>query len=476
VAETIRLAVRAATVFGTAAHLVAALILTWSLVMTYRWISRRSVLLAWLFAAGIIVRAAGGVALFLTSFFGWPWFRSLQMGAGFWTLALDGRMYYDIASNATLHGLSSILDSHPSALYLRVLALWMSIFGVAPASALLLNVAAYAASVGLIVLTAGIHDHAKSRDIPGAVITLTVLTFSPALLVFSTQPLKDPLCLLFLISAMCGARLLWAPPSGAHRRRSAHIATGMGLMAIGMYGLGGIRAYVCIFVIAAVAATAAYNALIAVSAKRRLQDAVRDGALIVLLWIAFVMGAGPYAWPYESAILAMIGAPATPINVLDAARAGFTASGGATAVAHPEERVGDGTDFVRSAAGGRIGWLIRGLAVFFVPITALAAAKIVTFSGGQGLLAVTDFDTVAIDLTVAVSLGVVLLSLKRHRLSCPMIFALVLGFLLIASMAYVVTNYGTLFRLRIMAVMPLWMMPVMFEWRRHNSPAGFHEG
>src|SRR3954454_7832527 len=194
----IRLAVGTATILGTAAHLVAALVLTWSLVITYRWISRQSVILAWLFAAGVIGRAAGGVALFLISFFGWPWFRSLQMGGGFWTLALDGSVYYQIASNATLHGLSSILDSSPSPLYLRVLALWMSVFGVAPASALLLNVAAYAASVGLIVLTAGIDDPAESREDPGAVITVSVLTFSPALLVFSTQPLKDPLCLLFL--------------------------------------------------------------------------------------------------------------------------------------------------------------------------------------------------------------------------------------------------------------------------------------
>src|SRR5205085_1442722 len=134
------------------------------------------------------------------------------------------------------------------------------------------------------------------------------------------------------------------------------------------YGLAGIRAYVCIFVIAAVAATATYNALISVSAKRRLQDAVRDGALIVLLWVAFVMGAGSYAWPYESAILSMIGAPATPINALDGARAGFTASGGATAVVNPEERAGEGTNIVRSTTGGRIVSLIRGLAVFFVPI------------------------------------------------------------------------------------------------------------
>ena len=116
----------------------------------------------------------------------------------------------------------------------------------------------------------------------------------------------------------------------------------------------------------------------------------------------------------------MIGSRTTPINALDAARAGFTASGGATTVANleervgqgaaqanpegrvgrgaaranpeervgrgaarsnpeegvgrgaahanPEERVGEGTDIVPPKPGSRIGRLIRGVAIFFVPI------------------------------------------------------------------------------------------------------------
>ena len=71
----------------TVGMLLAVNVAAWSLVIAYRWISKRSVILAWLFAAGVIVRAAAGVALFLTSFFAWPLFRSLQLGGGFWTLS-----------------------------------------------------------------------------------------------------------------------------------------------------------------------------------------------------------------------------------------------------------------------------------------------------------------------------------------------------------------------------------------------------
>ena len=114
----------------------------------------------------------------------------------------------------------------------------------------------------------------------------------------------------------------------------------------------------------------------------------------------------------------------------------------------------------------RLASLSLGIAVFFVPITALAAASVVTFSGGQGLLVITDLDTIASDVCVAVSLGLLFGALKRQQLTRAALFAFVHGFLLTVSMAYVVTNFGTLFRLRVMAVTPFWMVPVMFGWRR----------
>jgi hypothetical protein len=471
-----RLALGPHDVIWTIAHFVAAVLLTCSLVMLYRWVGLRSAALARLFATGLIVRAVFGVALFFISFFGWPFFRSLQLGGGFWTLALDGRSYYEAAANAAVHSLASISDTFPSPMYMRTLAVWMRIFGISPASALLLNVAVYAACVPLILMTAGIGDRAEPRETTGAIVTVAALTFSPALLVFGTQPLKDSLCVLLIIATICGARVMYAADSAQNRSPAVNIAIGTLLMTVGVYGLAGIRPYVCILIMVAVAAAAGARLLTNVSLKRRLRDALRDGVLVAVLWIVFVSGAGPYAQPYQSAILSVFSSPRAPVKAFDSARAGFTASGGATLIETPsggvlgeKAEVAEPTPPLSRSVAARIGRLVRGLLVFLVPVSALAAASIVTFSGGQGLLVVTDLDTIAIDLTVAFSLGLLILSLKRDRLTSATLFALVLGFLLTVSMSYVVTNYGTLFRLRLMGVTPLWMVPVLLPWRRQDA-------
>src|SRR4051812_13717179 len=93
------------------------------LIATQAWIGRRSRALGVLFATGLALRVVLAGALFLISLFGWPLFRHLQLGGGFWLLAIDGRTYYDLASRAA-QGIESIADVAPSPFYLRVLAIW----------------------------------------------------------------------------------------------------------------------------------------------------------------------------------------------------------------------------------------------------------------------------------------------------------------------------------------------------------------
>ncbi len=47
--------------------------------------------------------------------------------------------------------------------------------------------------------------------------------------------------------------------------------------------------------------------------------------------------------------------------------------------------------------------------------------------------------------------------------------ALVVGLLL----GYIVTNFGTLFRLRLMVAVPLWMLPLAVSSTRFAAPAGW---
>jgi hypothetical protein len=93
----------------------------------------------------------------------------------------------------------------------------------------------------------------------------------------------------------------------------------------------------------------------------------------------------------------------------------------------------------------------------------------VSFTGGQGLLLITDLDTVVIDATIMATIWLFVVSARRNGISPPAVFVLVLTVLLGTTLAYVVTNYGTLFRLRLLATTALWMLPVMIPSGAHSA-------
>jgi hypothetical protein len=95
----------------------------------------------------------------------------------------------------------------------------------------------------------------------------------------------------------------------------------------------------------------------------------------------------------------------------------------------------------------------------FLPITVLRALSFASFTGGRGLLLITDLDTLVMDAGMIASLLVLLRATQQVGSRPVAIFALVLAVLTMVSMAYVVTNYGTLFRLRLLAVTPMWVLP-----------------
>ena len=134
--------------------------------------------------------------------------------------------------------------------------------------------------------------------------------------------------------------------------------------------------------------------------------------------------------------------------IADNARDGFVQTGGATNIV--------------TASDGRVRAFVRGLAVMFVPISLLKLMGVVDFDGGRGLLLLTDVDTLFIDALILLSLA----ALVVHRATLsrnlgPVTFLLVLSGISTVLMAYVVTNYGTLFRLRLMVTVPLWLLPVV---------------
>ena len=110
-----------------------------------------------------------------------------------------------------------------------------------------------------------------------------------------------------------------------------------------------------------------------------------------------------------------------------------------------------------------VGW---GLALFFVPISLVLAAGGIAVAGGRGLLHVTEVDTVFLDIAV---LSMVALLWRRRRAIGDRLPLVVFGAILcgttVVLLGYSVTNFGTLWRMRPMAIIPLWVMAVALSPR-----------
>jgi hypothetical protein len=97
-----------------------------------------------------------------------------------------------------------------------------------------------------------------------------------------------------------------------------------------------------------------------------------------------------------------------------------------------------------------------GLTVVFVPISMLQGLGIVNFSGGRGILPIADVDTVFQAVMVLTFLGLIWTRRAQIGNRLPFVmFCLTLAGATAILLGYVVTNYGTLFRMRPMIAMPL---------------------
>jgi hypothetical protein len=433
-------------------------------VLTFvRMVRRQDAALGGIVAAGVLVRAAVGAFLFWTSYLSLPFFAHLQLGDGFWQLAPDARSYYRTATRALSDGWTHINATSPSPTFLRLLAGWMWAVGVSPASGLLLNVALYASSAWLAVRV----FRPRIGDSRPLKIFLVAYSFSPAAVLFSVQALKDQLVLSLALLVVCGM-WLWAGPD----RRGWHRWTGLAMVGASVFLVAGVRPYFAVLVIGAVAAAALTAVAVSGQWRRALQRAILGGLVVVALWVVFAIGAGPYYRPYR-ALLAEAFSEYLRIDallgVVDDARSGFVASGGDTNIADEEwDPFGFASNRTR-----KLQHLTLGLGVTFVPIHLVQWMTGLSLRGGRGLLLVTDVDTAFLTAMTALALWYAVRR-RAHGRRAPgfAVFCAVLGFVTIGLMAYVVTNFGTLFRLRLFALMVVWLLPLAFASSGTSSPAG----
>jgi len=460
-------------------HLTAWAALVAILVAAYRSMRRRSNVFAAWFACGLISRALLGGALFLISFWRLPIMPGLQLGGGFWALALDGRTYFDVAAHAAATTIRGITDDFPSPFYLRSLAVWLRLFGAVPPSAILFNLTCYACTAALVLVAAQRDD--RTTDSAAATLALAGITICPSLILFGSQPLKDPLATALVVAVVAGFRL-WSADAATDLVGWRKLA-GLVLMAVGVYAMAGIRAYFSGFMIVGIAAATAWLAAAAAPLPTRLRALALNAVLLVVLWMMFAAGGGPYYRDYMRFARNTVFGPDSAIDALDAARNSFIATGGATSFA-PIPSVDERLDGFETRARGpgwaaRIGATLTGCLVIVVPVSILKALSIVSFSGGRGLLLITDLDTLVIDLTVlACIFWTVWLGRGRRSLDPALLFAVVLAATTCLALAYVVTNFGTLFRLRLLVAAPLWVIPVLRLRSRETTaavtPASIH--
>jgi hypothetical protein len=449
-------------------HVAAYALTVAGIVAVYRSLDGRSKVLGTLFLLGVIARVVAGGLLFVISRWELPVLSHLQSGDGFWTLAIDAQTYFTQASDNVRQGFPELSESVASPLFIRALAVSIFLYGSIPLAGAALNLLCYVCSIFLV-------SHARA-GLPSTVFTAAALTFSPALLVFGTQPLKDALCVLLVTVIFYGLHW-WSIGWRSSSPHLLHVVGGAGALVVATFSLAGIRSYYSAFSL--VAFTTFAIAALWTNHRSRASTWAAHLLVIPILWLAFVSGAGASHYYYTHLLKATVARQSDAIQALDNARDAFIATGGGTALEtrsdDPRTRSatvdGDPGLGVHAAPGrGRLYSILTGMAVLVVPISVLRLFSLVTFTGGRGLLLVTDVDTVLNDVTILVAAYLVWRARASGKLPL-VLFAIILAGVTAAAMAYVVTNFGTLFRLRLLVLAPIWCLPAFLSARELEGGA-----
>jgi hypothetical protein len=432
--------------------------------------------------AGFLLRAVAGIALFWISYLRLPVMASHYLGGGFWLFALDSTFYMPLARAAASRGLLAIVTldrgAWSSVSFVQVLCLAQILLGYVTSVGLLLNCGCF---LGGALLLARWSASLGPAGRPPGLLALTVLSLHPSWILWSTQPLKDPLFGLLVIAWFCASRH-WFDNSvkpGAGWRRVLWAL----ILAAVIYELAGMRAYFALILWLALGAGLVLS-LFQTSRVRRWRRIVAGASLWILLSQVVVFSGGPllpptvravlmpYAWGGEVLEVGTIGEQTKRVLLrpLVALREGFVSSGGASQISGAAEEG-------RQAAWGSPPatppgappapterWssnLLTGLAATFVPRAVGGSRGRFTIGPGPGAWAYVELDTLFFVFACVLSGMLTVRAAWRAGGISPLALQAVLSALLItAGLAYVVTNFGTLFRLREMILMPLSLAPL----------------
>ena len=92
----------------------------------------------------------------------------------------------------------------------------------------------------------------------------------------------------------------------------------------------------------------------------------------------------------------------------------------------------------------------------FIPSSILEGLSIIDIHIRTAARLVADADTLVLDLTIGAVVWLLIVN-RRQIDPVPLVFGLALTLLVALPLGYVMTNYGTLVRLRLMVEAPVWL-------------------
>lgn len=242
-----------------------------------------------LIGAGVAIRALIAQAMFWISYLHLPIARSLQDGDGFWTLAVDGRAYFGHANELLAHGWTAVAfvdKTLPSPAFLQILAVFQLLFGGAASVGALLNLFAFLGACAAILR---LGRNAEGRIATPALIALAALSFGPAVIIWSVQPLKDPF-FIFAVTAFVAACTLWQE-AWRGRFPATKFVVPLLLMLVVMYAVVGIRWY---FGLLLWIASLPFFAAATWRSNRRVVAAAANVFVVIALSQVILFAGGPY--------------------------------------------------------------------------------------------------------------------------------------------------------------------------------------
>jgi hypothetical protein len=286
-------------------------------------------------AAGFLGRAFAGQLLFWISYARLPIAPNLQVGDGLWFFALDALLYFPTSTRLARAGIGAIIafpTSAASIAFVKLLSTAILLLGDVTSVAVLINLFCYLGTMAVIVHWSRNQPHARLA----AALAICAISLSPALFLWSLQPLKDTF-FQFVVIAFIAACAAWQRAWTAVPVRPWRVLRIGAAMLVTLMAIAGIRWY---FAFAMFVASVVFLLLVASRALTRKSVAFAACTVLVLLLSrVFLFGGGAYVPDVIVHGLSPLTAvtkgyqlPGTLLTKIESARVGFDRAGGNTLI------------------------------------------------------------------------------------------------------------------------------------------------